>query len=38
MVERRRTTICHACSLVAVSETCYRYQRRLCDENAEIAD
>lgn len=38
MVEQGRTTIRHACSLVAVSETCYRYQRRLSDENVEIAD
>lgn len=38
MVEHGLTTIRHACSLVAVSETCYRYQRRLSDENAEIAD
>jgi len=27
-----------ACSAVGISETCYRYQAKLSDENAEIAD
>ena len=27
-----------ACSVFSISETCYRYQPRLSDENAEIAD
>ena len=27
-----------ACAMFGISETCYRYQPRLADENAEIAD
>jgi len=27
-----------ACAMFSISETCYRYQPRLADENAEIAD
>ena len=26
------------CSAVGISETCYRYQAKLSDENAKIAD
>ncbi len=38
IVRRGRTSIRHACQLFTVSETCYRYQPRHADENAEIAD
>jgi len=38
VVEQGRTTIRHACSLVAVIEIDYHYQRRLSGENAEIVD
>jgi putative transposase len=38
IVSRGRTSIRHACQLFSVSETCYRYQPRHADENAEIAD
>lgn len=27
-----------ACKIFSISETCYRYQAKLNDENAEIAD
>ena len=37
-VEDRRTNIRHACVTFDVSETCYRYQAKLSDENAVIAD
>lgn len=37
-VEARGVSIRQACADFAVSETCYRYQRRLSDENARIAD
>ncbi len=37
-VKHKRTSIRHACATFVVSETCYRYARRLSDENAEIAD
>lgn len=37
-VQRGRTTLSHACRTFAVSETCYRYQAKHSDENAEIAD
>lgn len=37
-VEARGATIRQACADFAVSETCYRYQRRQSDENAVIAD
>ena len=37
-VEERGARIRQACADFAVSETCYRYQRRLSDENAVIAD
>ena len=37
-VESRGARIRHACADFTVSETCYRYQQRLSDENAVIAD
>ena len=37
-VEARGARIRQACADFSVSETCYRYQRRLSDENAEIGD
>ena len=32
------TSIRVACAVFSISETCYRYQPKLNDENAEIAD
>lgn len=37
-VEGGRTSIRHACQTFEVSETCYRYQAKACEENAPIAD
>jgi len=37
-VENRQIPIRLACLIFTVSETCYRYQPKLCSENAEIAD
>ena len=37
-VAERVIPIRMACSLFSISETCYRYQAKLSDENAEIAD
>ena len=37
-VEGRRTNVRHACVTFDVSQTCYRYQPKLSDENAVIAD
>ena len=37
-VESGRTNIRHACRTFDLSETCYRYQAKRCDENAQIAD
>ncbi len=37
-VEARGACIRQACADFSVSETCYRYQRRLSDENAKSAD
>ena len=37
-VNSQRTTIQHACTTFALSETCYRYQGKHADENAVIAD
>lgn len=37
-VEERGVGIKLACQAFAISETCYRYQAKLSDENAEIAD
>jgi len=32
------TSIRVVCDIFSISETCYRYQAKLKDENAEIAD
>ena len=37
-VEGGHTSIRHACQTFEVSETCYRYQAKACEENARIAD
>jgi putative transposase len=37
-VENRRVRIAMAFRTFEISETCYRYERLLSDENAEIAD
>jgi putative transposase len=37
-VADRRLSIRAACAAFSISETCYRYQPKLSDENAEIAD
>lgn len=37
-VKRRQISIRFACVCFGISETCYRYQAKLSDENAEIAD
>jgi putative transposase len=37
-VERKGISVGLACDTYGISETCYRYQARLNDENAEIAD
>lgn len=37
-VDVGRTTLAHACRTFAVSQTCYRYQRRTALENEVIAD
>lgn len=37
-VSTRGVSIRLACSAVGISESCYRYQPKLCSENAEIAD
>ena len=37
-VEGGRTNIRHACQTFEVSETCYRYHAKACEENARIAD
>jgi len=36
--EKHGVSIRLVCKALSVSETCYRYQPRLSDENAEIAD
>jgi len=38
MVERRGISVRLACEALFVSQNCYRYQPKLSDENAEIAD
>jgi putative transposase len=38
VVEGGRTNIRHACQTFEVSQTCYRYQAKACEENARIAD
>ncbi len=37
-IETKGISIALACRTFGVSERCYRYRRRLCDENAVIAD
>ena len=37
-VQSGRATLTHTCRTFAVSATCYRYQPRRPDEEAEIAD
>lgn len=37
-VADRRLSIRAACAAFSISETCYRYQPKLSDENAEVAD
>lgn len=37
-VKTRAVSIALACRTFEISETCYRYERLLSDENAEIAD
>lgn len=37
-VAKRQVSIALACRTLQISETCYRYERKLSDENAEIAD
>jgi putative transposase len=37
-VTDRGLSIRLACTAFSISETCYRYQPKLSDENAEIAD
>ena len=37
-VEKRNISIRLVCSAFAISETCYRYQAKLSDENIKIAD
>ena len=37
-VLKKQASIRLACAAFGISETCYRYERRLSDENAEIAD
>ena len=37
-VETRTVSIALACRTFQISETCYRYERKFDDENAEIAD
>jgi putative transposase len=38
VVQTARTTIQHACVTFAISETCYRYQGKHTEENAQIED
>ena len=38
VVEQRGIAIGRACRLFSISETCYRYQPKLSDDNARIAD
>ena len=37
-VETRAVSVALACRTFQISETCYRYERKFDDENAEIAD
>jgi len=38
VVNDRGVSIALACRTFQISESCYRYERKLSDENAEIAD
>ena len=38
MVNDRGVSIALACRTFQISESCYRYERKLSNENAEIAD
>ena len=38
LVTNKRLTVKAACRALSISQTCYRYQAKLSDENAEIAD
>lgn len=38
LIEETEVSIRFACETFSISETCYRYQPKLSDENAEIAD
>ena len=37
-VDMKQVSIALACRAFGISESCYRYERKLSDENAEIAD
>jgi putative transposase len=37
-VQRKGVPVALACRAFGISETCYRYDAKLSDENAEIAD
>lgn len=37
-VRRKKVSVALACRTFDISESCYRYERKLSDENAEIAD
>ena len=37
-VDMKQVSIAIACRTFGISESCYRYERKLSDENAEIAD
>jgi putative transposase len=37
-VMRHGVSVKMACAVFVISETCYRYQTKLSDENAEIAE
>lgn len=37
-VRKRKVSVALACRTFGISESCYRYERKLSDENAEIAD
>jgi putative transposase len=38
VVFEKKIPICTACKIFSISETCYRYPAKLCDENVIIAD
>ena len=37
-VARRSISVAQACRTFGISESCYRYKRKLSDQNAEIAE